>query len=137
MDYNFVPNLTIGPPVIKSLRKHVQGFFDCHCMIKEPHLWVEDFKKAGANQMTFHYEANVGESHEKLISQIKAAGMRAGMAIKPKTVIDEKVMKILNANILDMVLVMTVEPGFGGQKFMEDQMDKVKMIRSKFPNLDI
>lgn len=63
MDYRFVPNLTFGPPVIKTLRKHCTGFFDCHLMIQEPYKWIDDFIKAGANQITYHYESDVGESH--------------------------------------------------------------------------
>ncbi|KAL1918353.1 uncharacterized protein VTP21DRAFT_3013 [Calcarisporiella thermophila] len=132
MDGHFVPNLTIGAPVIKSLRKHTDAFLDCHLMVSEPEKWVEDFSKAGASMYTFHIEATKDAS--KLIDMIHAKGMKAGVAVKPKTPI-ESVYDI--ADKVDMVLVMTVEPGFGGQKFMAECMPKVKALREKFPNLDI
>ncbi|KRX08769.1 Ribulose-phosphate binding barrel [Pseudocohnilembus persalinus] len=137
MDYNFVPNLTLGPPIVKALRKQVQGFFDCHCMIQEPYKWVKDFADAGANQMTYHYEADVGTSQKDICQSIIDSGMRVGLAIKPKTQLNDEIYNLISSNLVHMVLVMTVEPGFGGQKFMEDQMDKVRTLRQKFPNLDI
>ena len=91
-----MPNLTLGPPIIKALRKHSTAFFDCHCMIQEPYKWVDDFAKAGANSMTFHYEADVGEEgFEYLAKKIRDSGMRAGLSIKPKTEIDEKIIFLL------------------------------------------
>jgi len=132
MDGHFVPNLTFGAPVIKSLRKHSQAFFDCHMMVSHPEQWIKDLADAGADQYTFHYEATSDPA--SLIKEIKAAGMKAGMAIKPKT--DIEVVYPFVAS-LDMLLVMTVEPGFGGQKFMADMMPKVEMLRSKYPHINI
>jgi ribulose-phosphate 3-epimerase len=135
MDGHFVPNLSFGALVIKGLRNKIpkgQAFFDCHMMVSNPSQWVEDVAKAGGDQYTFHYEAT--DDHEKMIRQIKDNGMRAAMAIKPNTPVD--VVYPL-ADKLDMVLVMTVEPGFGGQSFMNDMMDKVTKLRQKFPDLDI
>ncbi|CAG8471089.1 6467_t:CDS:2 [Paraglomus occultum] len=133
MDGHFVPNITIGAPIIKSVRKHVDTFLDCHLMVTDPDKWVEDFAKAGASMYTFHIEA-AGEDSKALIDKIHEHGMRAGVAVKPKTPI-ETVFPI--ADVMDMCLVMTVEPGFGGQKFMEKCIEKVKVLREKFPNLDI
>lgn len=135
MDGHFVPNISFGPMVIKALRDKIpksEIFFDCHMMVSNPSQWVEDVAEAGGDQYTFHYEST--DEPEKVIDQIKATGMRAAMAIKPKTPI-EVVYPL--ADKLDMILVMTVEPGFGGQKFMEDMMPKVEELRSKYPNLDI
>ncbi|KAK9380708.1 Ribulose-phosphate 3-epimerase-like protein [Kockiozyma suomiensis] len=135
MDGHFVPNLTIGAPVVTCIRGAIpkgDSFFDCHMMVSKPEQWVDDFAKAGGDQYCFHFEAT--SDPNALIDQIHAAGMRAGCAIKPKTpasAVFDLVPK------LDMVLVMTVEPGFGGQKFMHDCMPKVEELRSKFPDLDI
>jgi ribulose-phosphate 3-epimerase len=135
MDGHFVPNISFGPLVVKGLRSKIpkeNGFFDCHMMVSEPLQWIKDMASAGANQYTFHYEAT--DEHDKVIGAIKEAGMKVGLAIKPKTPID--VVYAL-ADKVDMVLVMTVEPGFGGQKFMADMMPKVRELRSKYPNLNI
>ncbi|CAG8642676.1 10923_t:CDS:2, partial [Dentiscutata heterogama] len=118
MDGHFVPNLTIGAPVVQSLRKHTNAFFGnvhCHLMVSNPEKWVEDFAKAGASLFCFHIEAS--QDPGKLIDDIRSHGMKVGVAVKPKTPID--VIFPLSHKI-DMCLVMTVEPGFGGQKFMED-----------------
>ncbi|KAJ3098878.1 hypothetical protein HDU97_003691 [Phlyctochytrium planicorne] len=132
MDGHFVPNLTLGAPIIDALRKHTTGFLDCHLMVSEPERWVGDFAKAGASMYTFHIE--VAKDPLDLIEKIHAAGMKAGIAVKPGTPI-ESVFGV--ADKADMVLVMTVEPGFGGQKFMDSCMPKVAALRAKFPNLDI
>ncbi|KAI8821822.1 Ribulose-phosphate 3-epimerase-like protein [Fimicolochytrium jonesii] len=132
MDGHFVPNLTMGHPVIKSLRKHTDAFLDCHMMVSNPEQWVEEFAKAGASMYCFHYEATSDPG--ALIDKIKASGMKAGLAIKPKTAVE---VVFPFAEKLDQVLVMTVEPGFGGQKFMHDCIPKVRTLRSKYPNLDI
>ncbi|RKP12134.1 Ribulose-phosphate 3-epimerase-like protein [Piptocephalis cylindrospora] len=132
MDGHFVPNLTLGAPIVKSLRKHTDAFLDCHLMVSDPAKWVEDFAKAGASQYVFHHEAM--ENPSKLIDTIHAAGMRAGVALKPGTpasVVFEY------ANKADQILVMTVEPGFGGQSFMMGCVSKVKELRDRFPQLDI
>jgi len=135
MDGNFVPNLTFGPPVVKAVRKKIpkgEAFFDCHMMVANPQQWVGPMADAGADQYTFHYEAN-GDVAET-IKLVKEHGMRVGLAIKPGTPA-EKVDPYLKD--VDMVLVMTVEPGFGGQKFMPDMMPKVEQIRAKAPKLDL
>ncbi|CAH2449752.1 D-ribulose-5-phosphate 3-epimerase [Komagataella phaffii CBS 7435] len=141
MDGHFVPNLTMGPPIISSLRKAVPRgekdgqtthFFDCHMMVANPEQWVPEVAKAGGDQYTFHYEAT--KDPVKLVELIKSHGLKAACAIKPGTSVD--VLYPL-ADKLDMALVMTVEPGFGGQKFMADMMPKVEALRAKFPNLDI
>ncbi|KAJ3117517.1 hypothetical protein HDU96_006446 [Phlyctochytrium bullatum] len=132
MDGHFVPNLTLGAPIIKSLRKHTDAFLDCHLMVSEPEKWVDDFAKAGANMYTFHIEAT--KNPVELIDKIKSKGMKAGVAIKPNTPV-ESVYDI--ATKVDMVLVMTVEPGFGGQSFMESCMSKVRALRDRYPDLDI
>ncbi|KAL7747008.1 RIBULOSE-phosphate 3-epimerase [Sorochytrium milnesiophthora] len=131
MDGHFVPNLTIGAPVIKSLRKHTQGFLDCHLMVSEPEKWVDDFAKAGANGFTFHIEAT--KDPKGLIRRIQEAGMKACIAIKPSTPLNDATVSL--AADADMVLVMTVEPGFGGQSFMASEMSKVRTLRQRYPHL--
>ncbi len=124
--------MTIGAPVIKSLRGHTKAFLDMHMMVSRPEQWVSDFAKAGADSYTFHYEAT--SEPLELIKLIRKWNMKVGVAIKPKT--DwQKVVEL--APLVDMILVMTVEPGFGGQKFMADQMPKVAALRQQFPNLNI
>lgn len=121
MDGHFVPNLTFGAPVVKCLKPHVpDAFLDVHLMVTHPSKWVDDMHEAGATAFTFHIE--VEESIPELIAQIKGKGMKVGIAIKPKTAV-EKVFPFIEQ--LDQVLIMTVEPGFGGQSFMGDMMEKV------------
>ncbi|KAJ3197854.1 hypothetical protein HDU83_003184 [Entophlyctis luteolus] len=133
MDGHFVPNMTIGAPVVASLRKHLpNAFLDCHLMVSEPERWVQDFAKAGANNFTFHVEAHADPA--ALIDVIHAAGMKAGVAVKPGTPV-EKVIPF--AEKADMILIMTVEPGFGGQSFMAGVMPKVEVLRKQFPDLNI
>ncbi|GMM31698.1 ribulose-phosphate 3-epimerase [Martiniozyma asiatica (nom. inval.)] len=142
MDGHFVPNISFGPPIISSLRAAVpqdeqkSKFFDCHMMVSNPSQWVTPIAEAGGDSFTFHYEA-VGSPAEAvaLISQIHKAGMKAACAVKPGTKVD--VLYGLVDEGLDMGLIMTVEPGFGGQKFMPDMMIKVESLREKFPQLDI
>ena len=136
MDGHFVQNITLGFPIIKCLRKRCIAFFDCHCMISHPEKYVEEFSKSGADQMTFHVEANI-DSLEKLIVKIKENKMRVGLAVKPKTVIDHTITRFLDQNMIDMILVMSVEPGFGGQKFIEDVLPKVEELRRNYKYLDI
>lgn len=133
MDGHFVPNISFGPPVIESLNRACPDrFFDCHMMVSEPEKWVEPIAKAGGNQFTFHYESTTDAA--ALVKLIKSHGMRAACALKPGTPVDA-VYPLVDQ--LDMVLVMTVEPGFGGQSFMENMMPKVETLRAKYPHLDI
>merc|ERR1719378_302110 len=126
MDGHFVNNLTLGAPIVKCLRKHSKAFFDCHCMVSEPGKWVDDFAAAGADGLTFHIEvAGDAEASAALAKRVRDAGMKVGVALKPRTEA-ETVFALCDAGLIDMVLVMTVEPGFGGQSFMADMMPKVK-----------
>ena len=126
MDGNFVPNITFGAPIIKAIRKYSDLPFDVHLMIDAPHRYIEDFAKSGADIITFHIEAE--KDVEGTIKKIKKLGVKAGLSVKPSTPV-EKVFPYLKD--LDLVLVMTVEPGFGGQSFMEDMMEKVKKVKSE------
>lgn len=149
MDGHMVPNLTLGPPIVKSLRKATDGFLDCHLMVTDPALWVEDFAKSGANQITFHLESVIGDEKAALgnsevddrvlsiISKVKTSNLRCGIAIKPSTPVECALPYLDASESIDMVLVMTVEPGFGGQSFMPETMTKVQKLRQLFPNLDI
>ncbi len=120
MDGHFVPNLTLGPPVVKSLRKISDIYLDCHLMMEEPGKYLSDFMEAGADNITLHVESkgNTGE----MIAGIKQKKIKAGVTLKPATSLRE-IKPYLDQ--VDLVLVMTVEPGFGGQTFMEDQVAKV------------
>jgi ribulose-phosphate 3-epimerase len=124
MDGHFVPNLTIGPPVVEALAKVSPIPLDCHLMIEDPDRWALQYAEAGASSVTYHIEA--ARDPRRLARDLRSAGVRAGMAIKPKTPFApyEDLLPVL-----DMVLVMTVEPGFGGQAFMADQMPKVAQVR--------
>ncbi|RKF82872.1 Ribulose-phosphate 3-epimerase [Golovinomyces cichoracearum] len=167
MDGHFVPNITFGAPVVTKIRSHVAkpqskhgiGTFDCHMMIAEPKKWVKEFKRAGCDLYCFHYEAAIDStaaespeatSDEKtsprdLIKYIHECGLSAGIAIKPDTPVDvlwdileskdEK--EIPDLSLAQMVLVMTVFPGFGGQKFMASELPKVEILRQRYPDLNI
>lgn len=126
MDGHFVPNISIGVPVVKSLRKATDMFFDCHLMISKPYDYIDAFADAGADMISFHIESE--SDTEKTIDKIISRGVKPALVIKPKTRAEE-VFEYLEK--LDMVLVMTVEPGFGGQSFMADMLEKVKIIREK------
>lgn len=126
MDGHFVPNVSIGVPVVKSLRKATDMFFDCHLMISKPYDYIDAFADAGADMISFHIESE--SDTEKTIDKIISRGVKPALVIKPKTRAEE-VFEYLEK--LDMVLVMTVEPGFGGQSFMADMLEKVKIIREK------
>ncbi|MBO8430818.1 ribulose-phosphate 3-epimerase [Spirochaetes bacterium] len=125
MDGHFVPNITIGVPVVKSIKKITNLPLDVHLMIENPDKYIQPFAAAGADIITFHYEA-ANEKSFDIIKQIQSAGLKAGISIKPKTH-PETIKDFLD--IADMVLVMTVEPGFGGQKFMSNCADKIPYIR--------
>ncbi len=132
MDGAFVPNITIGIPVIKSLRPYTKMPFDVHLMINEPLRYVGDFVKAGADIFCFHIEAE--STPGKTIDAVTAAGAKPAIALKPSTPADSVFPYI---NDLFMVLVMTVEPGFGGQSFMADMLPKIREIRKKAPDIHI
>ena len=132
MDGPFVPNISIGAPVTAACKKVCDVPFDVHLMISNPLDYAEDFAKAGADIICFHSECD--SDTEETINKILSLGKKAGLAIKPATPIDE-VVKYLDK--LSMVLVMTVEPGFGGQSFMESTMPKVEAIRKINPDIDI
>ncbi|KAI7733936.1 hypothetical protein M8C21_005322, partial [Ambrosia artemisiifolia] len=134
--FHFVPNLTIGAPVIESLRKHTKAYLDCHLMVTNPLDYVDQLGKAGASGFTFHVEVSK-DNWPELVKQIKSKGMRPGVALKPGTPVEEVFPLLEGENPVEMVLVMTVEPGFGGQKFMPDMMNKVRTLREKYPKLDI
>ncbi|KAB5520955.1 hypothetical protein DKX38_025274 [Salix brachista] len=133
---HFVPNLTIGAPVIESLRKHTKAYLDCHLMVTNPLDYVEPLGKAGASGFTFHVEVS-RDNWGELVQRIKSKGMRPGVSLKPGTPIEEVYPLVEGEYPVEMVLVMTVEPGFGGQKFMPETMDKVRALRKKYPSLDI
>lgn len=124
MDGQFVPNLTLGAPIVQCLRLTSSLPFDVHLMIEDPLRYIEDFARAGADWISFHAEAK--SDPVQTIDQIHAAGCRAALAIKPNTCA-RAVLPLIDK--LDMILVMTVEPGFGGQKFMADMMHKITRLR--------
>ncbi|MDB3857942.1 ribulose-phosphate 3-epimerase [Pelagibacteraceae bacterium] len=124
MDGHFVPNLTIGPEVIKKLRPLTKKVFDVHLMISPVDNFIEDFSKAGADIITFHPEATPDISHT--INLIKKEGKKVGLSLKPKSKI-ELIEKYIDQ--VDLILIMSVEPGFGGQKFMPEVLDKTKKIK--------
>lgn len=125
MDGHFVPNISFGVPVLKSLHKALpDAFYDVHLMITHPQQYAEAFAKAGASLLNFHLECD--DDIQETIDAIKAQGCKVGMTIKPGTPVEELGYYL---DQLDLVLVMSVEPGFGGQKFMADQMPKVSALR--------
>ena len=124
MDGHFVPNLTIGPPVIKNLRKYTKLPFDVHLMISPVHEYIENYANAGADIITIHPEAT--ENLKESISLIKKFGKKVGVSLNPKTEIKTLIDEIDN---IDLVLVMSVNPGFGGQKFMPEVLDKIKELK--------
>ena len=132
MDGVFVPSISFGMPVITSLRKQTDIFFDVHIMIVEPERYAAEFVKCGADMVTFHLEAT--EKVEETISIIREAGAKVGISIKPDTPI-EAVLPYLDK--IDMVLVMTVEPGFGGQKYMDKCTAKIQNLRKEITKRDL
>ncbi|MDD5863223.1 MAG: ribulose-phosphate 3-epimerase [Firmicutes bacterium] len=126
MDGNFVPNISIGIPVVKALRPVTSLPLDVHLMIDRPGRYVEEFVKAGADWLTVHLEADQPQNILDCLDRIHALGCKAAVSLKPKTPAEAAIPYLANC---DMVLVMTVEPGFGGQKFMADMMPKVKKLR--------
>ncbi|KAK6644178.1 hypothetical protein RUM43_000445 [Polyplax serrata] len=135
MDGNFVPNISFGNPVIKCLRSKItNAFFESHMMVANPLQWVESAADAGVNQYTFHVEPCDESQIHTVCRKIRECGMKVGLALKPATPVSVIESYI---DIADLVLVMTVEPGFGGQKFMSNMMEKVKLLRKNHPGLDI
>lgn len=130
MDGHFVPNITIGAPVVAMIRSMKP--LDVHLMIENPGEYVDDFAKAGASIITVHAEAE--KDLKTLVKKIKNFGLKAGVSVRPKTGIDA-IKDVLD--VVDLVLIMTVEPGFGGQKFMADMLEKVKEVRALRPDVDI
>ena len=126
MDGIFVPNISIGVPVLKSLRKATDMFIDVHLMIDRPVRYVEQFCKAGADLVNFHVEADTEENIVKAIDIAKSLGKKTGVTLKPKTPAEAVKPYI---GMVDLVLIMTVEPGFGGQSFMHDQLPKIAAVR--------
>ncbi len=124
MDGHFVPNITIGPVVVKSIKKHSKLFFDVHLMITNPEKYWESFYKVGADLIVFHSEVLCEK--KKLIQEIKKTGIKVGVSIKPKTSVND-ILDFLP--LIDVVLIMTVEPGFGGQSFMDDMVPKISALR--------
>ena len=136
MDGHFVPNISMGIPVLESVRKTTDLFLDAHLMITEPIRYVRQFCDAGADLVNVHVEADTEEKLREALGIVKQEGKLCGVTVKPKTPW-EAVLPYLDQ--IDLVLVMTVEPGFGGQHFMAEQMDKVRTLRRLFDdrNLDI
>lgn len=126
MDGIFVPNISIGIPVVKSLRKATDMFLDVHLMIDRPHRYVRDFCRAGADMVCFHVEADQPQDILDAIEAVRDEGKQVGLAVKPKSPASTLAPYM---RMVDMVLVMTVEPGFGGQSFMHDQLTKIKTLR--------
>ena len=127
MDGMFVPNISIGVPVVKSLRRCTDKFLDVHLMVEKPGRYVEAFARAGADLLSVHLEADMPPAIHAALDQMEALGVKKGIVLRPITAA-EAVIPYLKRGI-DLVLVMTVEPGFGGQAFMTDQLEKVTAIR--------
>ena len=136
MDGDFVPSISFGMPVIKSIRKESKLFFDVHLMVTEPERYIRDFVDCGADSITVHAEAC--EDLERTIEQIREAGVKVGVSIKPATPVND-ISHMLED--VDMALVMTVQPGFGGQKYLEECTEKIQelrdLIRDEDLNVDI
>jgi ribulose-phosphate 3-epimerase len=134
MDGHFVPNLTWGPPVLKCLRAHTDAFLDCHVMVTNPEDYVEEIADAGADSFTFHIEAT--KDPVGMIELIRSATrrMQVGIAINPDTSVEAI---FPYADLCDILLVMTVEPGFGGQSFMKEMLPKVQTLRKLYPDKHI
>ena len=134
MDGCFVPNISIGIPVLQSIRKRTALPIDVHLMIVQPERYVDQFCDAGADLVTCHVEADTPEKIHLALDKIHAKGKKAGVVIKPRTPAST-VLPFIDKVVL--ILVMTVEPGFGGQSFMADMMPKLTLLRSRYPHLDL
>ena len=133
MDGIFVPNISIGIPVVKSLRKATDAFLDVHLMIDRPQRYVEDFCRAGADLVVFHVEAAQPQDIQDAIKLVLEQGKKVGLSVKPRT---PATVLLPYLDLIDLVLVMTVEPGFGGQKFMHDQVPKIALLRHMLDELN-
>ena len=129
MDGHFVPNITIGPQVVQSLRKETSITFDVHLMIENPQKFIDSFAQAGADYITIHYEA-CENNLDEVINKIKSHNKKTGISIKPKTPVNV-LTPLLNK--IDLVLIMSVEPGFGGQKYIETSTEKIRQLRAISP----
>ena len=135
MDGHFVDNLAIGMNTISSIRnKFPKLFLDCHLMVSNPEKWIDRLISIGVNNITFHYETTNEDISLDIISKLHKSGIKVGIALKPYTEVKEITHLIPK---LDMVLIMTVHPGFGGQKFMLDMLPKIKYLRDNYPHLNI
>ena len=133
MDGIFVPNITIGIPVVAALRKCSDLVLDVHLMIDRPVRYVEDFVKAGADYVTIHVEADQPQNTLEALDKIHALGAKAGIVLKPRTPVEAAIPYLSKC---DMILIMTVEPGFGGQSFMADMMPKLTWLREKLAQVN-
>lgn len=129
MDGHFVPNLTFGPGVVKALRDTVELFLDVHLMIANPEVFIGEFVRAGANRIIVHQEAS--NNLPAILRSIKAAGVEAGVALNPQTPVQKLYAAFDN---MDCIQIMTVNPGFAGQRFMSDQLEKIKTLKSEMDN---
>ncbi len=132
MDGHFVPNITIGPCVVAALRKTTKSVLDVHLMIQNPNQYAEEFLKAGADIITVHHESNL--NIKQIYSLTRAYGKKLCVSVNPETPVENLDQY---SKFVDMFLVMSVHPGFGGQSFIESSVDKIKYLRTKYPNTDI
>lgn len=133
MDSRFVPNFTFGAMLVKSIRKCSDMFYDCHLMVERPYDFIDAFHKAGADNITVHYEA-LGDETGKALDYIHSLGIKAGLSVSPDTPV-EVVEQFLDKT--DMILVMSVYPGFGGQKFIPESLERIKKVREMTKGYDI
>lgn len=126
MDGHFVPNISFGPPVLASLSKRIDAVYDVHLMISDPLFYIDSFANAGADMITFHIEAE--SDTKKTIEAIKDCGLKVGLTLRPETPVSELFPYLAD---IDMILVMTVEPGFGGQLFMPEMCDKIALLKEE------
>lgn len=132
MDGNFVPNISFGADIISAIKKYSNLYFDAHLMVENPERYIENIFKAGADNITIHFEAT--KHLHRALDLIKSFGIKAGVAINPASDI-EFIENIIDK--IDLILVMTVNPGFGGQKFINTMCNKIRKIREKYPEIDI
>ncbi|ETP73943.1 ribulose-phosphate 3-epimerase [Lachnospiraceae bacterium JC7] len=132
MDGTFVPNISFGAPIIKAVRKDIKSFFDVHMMVEDPGRYITDVANAGADGITVHQEACL--HLDRTVNQIKEAGLKAGVALNPATPVSTLDYLL---PMLDLVLIMTVNPGFGGQKFIPYTLDKIRELKRKAQEMDL